>query len=52
MYLFLGHISFKIYTGSLKSMDTPKYFQNGLAELVEIWDKFNIIEFFFLKLVR
>jgi hypothetical protein len=25
------------YTGSLKSMDTGKYFQNGLAELVEIW---------------
>jgi hypothetical protein len=24
-------------TGSLKSMDTAKYFQNGLAELVEIW---------------
>jgi hypothetical protein len=25
------------YTGSLKSMDTTKYFQNGLAELLEIW---------------
>jgi hypothetical protein len=24
------------YTGSLKSMDLAKYFQNGLAELIEI----------------
>jgi hypothetical protein len=26
-----------VYTGLLKSMDTANYFQNGLAELVEIW---------------
>jgi hypothetical protein len=25
------------YTESLKSMDTAKYFQNGLTELAEIW---------------
>jgi hypothetical protein len=25
------------HTSSLTSMDTAKYFQNGLAELVEIW---------------
>jgi hypothetical protein len=34
MHLFQKH---SVYTGSLKSMDTTKYFQNDLAELVDIW---------------
>jgi hypothetical protein len=29
------HGNITIYTRSLKSMDTAKYFQNSLAELVE-----------------
>jgi hypothetical protein len=28
---------FRIHTGSLKSMDAAKYFQNPSAELVKIW---------------
>jgi hypothetical protein len=29
--------TYSLYTGSLKSMDTTKYFQNGLSELLEVW---------------
>jgi hypothetical protein len=28
-----------LHTGSLKSMDTAKYFQDGLPEFAEIWHR-------------
>jgi hypothetical protein len=36
------------YTGSLKSMDSAKYFQNGLAELIEIWHTAKVFKFYHL----
>jgi hypothetical protein len=46
------------YTGSPESMDTAKYFQNGLPELTEIWRTeilsseifFNFLTSFILKI--
>jgi hypothetical protein len=39
---FRGCVSLQLhYTGSLKSMDSAKYFQNGLAELIEMWHTAN-----------
>jgi hypothetical protein len=29
--------TYSLYTGSLESMDTTKYFQNGLSGLLEVW---------------
>jgi hypothetical protein len=36
------------YTGSLKRMDSAKYFQNGPAELTEIWHTAKVSKFYHL----
>jgi hypothetical protein len=45
-YCKTNAITILIHTRSLRSIDTAKYFPNGLAELIEIWHTvFHILAF-------